>query len=234
MKATVTCLSLLIVASTGLALPAIARPVGGFGRPDFNRPIERPADFPDRPADLPNRPIDQPNWQRNDGNRPIINQPINSRPINSGNTIINNRPVNINNINARPAWVNRNWATARPWGGYGWYRGWNNPSWGWWGASAAAWGITTLTSAAIIGSSIDNAVSSNVTYIPVPNSTYTLYYGTVAPTNSSQVQFAFGYQGQTYQANADCQQGLLNGQPPNMPADAELMNAACQVAFSNF
>lgn len=231
MKKTLVWFGLVLITNTGLALPASARP-GGFERPNFNRPVERPADFPDRPANFPDRPVDVPN--RTIINQPINNRTINNRPINSGNTIINNRSVNINNINTRPAWANANWAAARPWGGYGWYGGWTNPPWGWWGASAAAWGVTTLTSAAIIGSSIDNAVSDDVTYIAVPNSTYTLYYGTVEPVNSSQVKFAYGYQGQTYQAVADCQQGLLNGQPPSTPADAELMNSACQVAFASF
>ncbi|AZB72764.1 hypothetical protein [Synechococcus elongatus] len=226
MKKTLVWFGLVLIANTGLALPASARPAG-FGRPDFDRPIERPADFPDRP-------IDQQNWQRDNFDRPVINQPINNRPIDSNNTIINNRPVNINNINTRPNWVNPNWGGSRPWGGYGWYGGWSNPPWGWWGANAALWGITSLTSAAIIGNSINNAISNDVTYVSVPNSAYNLYYGTVLPLDNSQVQFAFGYQGQTYQALADCQQGWLNGQPPNTPADAELMNAACQVAFSNF
>lgn len=240
MKTALACFGLALIINTGLALPSQARPAG-WSRPDFSRPVDRPADFPDRPVEQPNwqrdnfdRPVDQPNWQRDNFDRPVINQPIYNRPINSGNVVINNRPININNVNTRPAWANTNWVAARPWGGYGWYGGWSNPPWGWWGANAAVWGVTTLTSAAIIGSSIDNAVSSNVTYVAVPNSAYTLYYGTVAPINSSQVKFAFGYQGKTYQAVADCQQGFLNGQPPSTPADAELMNSACQVAFASF
>ncbi|ABB56559.1 hypothetical protein PCC6311_0544 [Synechococcus elongatus PCC 6311] len=222
--------------------PNVSRPVTTPNRPNITRPINtpnRPVNVPSRPITTPNRPINNPNRPINTPNRPIINQPINNRPIinrpiGSGNTIINNRPININNINTRPNWVNRNWAASRPWGGYGWYGSWANPPWGWWTANTAIWGITSLASAAIISSSIDNAVSTNVVYIPVPNSSYELYYGTIAPTSSSVTTFAFGYEGQTYQAVADCQQGLLNGQPPTTAAEAELLNAACQVAFASF
>lgn len=267
-------LGLLLLLSSNLSSPAIARPVrGGGSRPNVSRPVTRPVpsrpnvsrpvtspsrpnvsrpvttpnrpnvtrpiNTPNRPVNVPNRPITNPNRPINTPNRPIINQPINNRPIinrpiGSGNTIINNRPININNVNVRPNWVNPNWAVSRPWGGYGWYGGWANPPWGWWAASTAVWGITSLASAAIISSSINSAVSTNVVYIPVPNSSYELYYGTVQPTSSSAVEFAFGYQGQAYQAVADCQQGLLNGQPPSTAAEAELLNAACQVAFASF
>ena len=221
------------------------RPSSFPNRPDVSRPTrfpQRPVNVPSRPNTLPsrpniNRPATLPSRPINNrpiNNRPIINRPINNRPIGSGNTIINNRPVNINNINVRPNWVNRNWAVSRPWGGVGWYGGWVNPPWGWWTANTAIWGVTTLASAAIISSSINNAVNSNTVFIPVQNSTYELYYGTVQPLNNNQITFTFGYQGQTFQADADCRQGLLNGQVPTLIAEAELMNAACQVAFANF
>nr|WP_208677402.1 hypothetical protein [Synechococcus elongatus]QFZ92365.1 hypothetical protein EKO22_08380 [Synechococcus elongatus PCC 11802] len=226
--------------------PAPSRPVSRPSRPVNvpNRPVNtpsrpinvpnRPVNTPNRPINVPNRPINTPNRPINVPNRPINNRPVINRPIGSGNTIINNRPININNINTRPAWVNRNWAVSRPWGGYGWYGGWTSPPWGWWTANTAIWGITTLASAAIISSSVNNAISNNVVYIPVPNSSYQLYYGTINPINTSQVEFAFGYQDQTFQVNADCEQGLLNGQPPSTAEEAELLNAACQIAFASF
>jgi len=39
--------------------------------------------------------------------------------------------------------------------------------------------------------------------------------------------------GSTYQLTADCNAGLLNGVDPTSAAEAQLLNAACQVAFGN-
>jgi hypothetical protein len=33
--------------------------------------------------------------------------------------------------------------------------------------------------------------------------------------------------------NANCRQGTLNGRDPNTAAEAELLNAACQVAYGS-
>ena len=143
-----------------------------------------------------------------------------------------NRTVNINNVNLRPGWARPGWGYARPWN-YGWYGGWANPTWGWWGARAAVWGIGTLASAAIINNAVDNAINSQQTMIVVPNSNYQLLYGTVQPIGSTGVQFDVTVDGSTYQLTADCQSGLLNGVQPASAAQAELLNAACQVAFGN-
>ena len=143
-----------------------------------------------------------------------------------------NRTVNINDVNLRPGWARPGWGNARPWN-YGWYGGWANPTWGWWGARAAAWGIGTLASAAIINNAVDNAINSQQTMIVVPNSNYQLLFGTVQPIGSTGVQFDVTVDGSTYQLTADCQSGLLNGVQPASAAEAELLNAACQVAFGN-
>jgi hypothetical protein len=47
----------------------------------------------------------------------------------------------------------------------------------------------------------------------------------------SGVSFAVNNGYGTYQMEADCQQGLLNGGVPTTPAEAQLINAACQVTF---
>jgi hypothetical protein len=143
-----------------------------------------------------------------------------------------NRTVNINNANLRPGWARPGWGYARPWN-YGWYGGWANPTWGWWGARAAVWGIGSLASAAIINNAVDDAINSQQTMIVVPNSNYQLLYGTVQPIGSTGVQFDVSVDGSTYQLTADCQSGLLNGTQPASAAEAELLNAACQVAFGN-
>jgi hypothetical protein len=156
---------------------------------------------------------------------------------NLGNRSVNidrdwNREVNIGNINLNPGWARPGWGVARPWN-WGWYGGWNTPTWGWWGASAAAWGIGTLASAAIINDAVNNAVSQNVTYITVPNTGYELQYGTIQPYGNYSVSFVVTANGTSYQITADCNAGAINGRQPSSAQEAELLNAACQVAYGN-
>lgn len=141
-----------------------------------------------------------------------------------------NREVNFNNVNVRPGWARPGWGVARPWN-YGWYGGWSTPTWGWWGARAAAWGVGTLATAAIINNAVDAAISDNQTYIVVPSTDYQLLYGSVQPSSSSAVTFAVTADGNTYQLSADCNSGLLDGREPQSAEEAQLLNAACQVAF---
>ncbi|KEF41255.1 MAG: hypothetical protein ER33_12510 [Cyanobium sp. CACIAM 14] len=141
-----------------------------------------------------------------------------------------NRNVNVNALVTRPGWARPGWGVARPWN-HGWYGGWASPPWGWWGARAAAWGVGTLATAAIINSAVDAAVNSDQTTIVVPNTSYELLYGTVQPSGASAISFAVSADGSTYQLSADCGSGLLNGQEPQTAEEAELLNAACQVAF---
>lgn len=142
------------------------------------------------------------------------------------------RNVNIGDVDIHPGWARPGWGVARPWN-WGWYGGWNNPPWGWWGARAAVWGIGTLATASVINSAVDAAINDQVSYIVVPNSSYQLLYGSVAPTGSASVSFAVTADGSTYQLTADCQSGTINGQDPATAAEAELLNAACQVAYGN-
>jgi len=129
----------------------------------------------------------------------------------------------------RPNWVNRNWANNRPWR-YGWYGGnsWNN--WGWYPARAAAWGLGSLATFALIDSLVDSAVNNQTSYIVVPNSDYSLYYGSVV-ANGQQVSFEADDGSSNVTFNADCRSGTLNGVPPQNADEAQLLNAACQVAF---
>jgi hypothetical protein len=129
-----------------------------------------------------------------------------------------------------PGWARPGWGYARPWN-YGWYdSGYRSSNWGW---NAAAFGLTTLTTAAIINSAVDNAVSNQTSYVVVPNSDYRLLYGTVEPINDQSVRFAVeAGSGETY-FDADCNRGTLNGRNPTSASEAELLNAACQVAFGS-
>jgi len=129
----------------------------------------------------------------------------------------------------RPNWVNNNWANNRPWR-YGWYGGntWNN--WGWWPGRAAAWGLGSLATFAVIDSLVDSAVSDQNSYIVVPDSEYSLYYSSVV-ANGEQVRFQASDGSSTMNFSADCRAGTLNGEPPQNGDEAQLLNAACQVAF---
>jgi hypothetical protein len=131
-----------------------------------------------------------------------------------------------------PGWARPGWGSARPWG-WGWYGGWSNPPWGWWAASTAVWGITTLATAAIINDAVNDAVSSQVSYIVVPNSSYQLLYGTVAPIGTQGVSFEVVSGDTAVKMSADCNLGTLNGRNPSGAAEAELLNAACQVAYGS-
>lgn len=206
--------------------PAVNRP--GLGRPD--RPVLRPT--PSWPngnhplAPLPNRP----GW--NGPIAPLPNRPAWNRPgWNRPNWVLN-RPVNINTINVRPSWWGPGWAGARPWR-YGWYSGIPS-SWGWWPGSSLAWGVTSLASAAIIAAAINNAVRDNNSAIDVTDSPYQLLFGSVSPEGEAGVSFRFLLGGEAYEASADCQRGWLNGRAPENPEEAQLIHAACQVAYANF
>jgi hypothetical protein len=125
--------------------------------------------------------------------------------------------------------VNNNWAYNRPWR-YGWYGGsaWN--SWGWWPGRAAAWGVASLATFAVIDSLVDAAVSNQTSYIVVPNSDYSLYYSSLS-ASGNDVRFEADNGSATMGYSANCRDGTLNGAPPQDAAEAQLLNAACQVAF---
>ena len=224
-----------------------SRPSGGWSNrlgSDHARPsLDRPATPRDGNRTI-NRDGDR-NLNRDlsrDVNRDLdrnVNRDINrdfNRNVNrNGNRDISrdwNRKVNINDVNLHPGWARPGWGLARPWN-YGWYGGWSTPNWGWWGARAAAWGIGSLATAAIINDAVNDAIDDQVSYIEVPNSDYQLLYGTVTPVGSSSVSFDVTANGSTYQLTADCNAGTLNGRDPGSPAEAELLNAACQVAFGS-
>jgi hypothetical protein len=140
--------------------------------------------------------------------------------------------VNINNVNVRPGWARPGWGVARPWT-TGWYGCWGSPPWGWWGARAAVWGIGSLATAAAINNAVNASIAAQTTYIVVPESDFQLLYGSVQPSGNSTINFAVSANGSTYQLTADCNAGLLNGVDPASAAEAQLLNAACQVAFGN-
>jgi len=121
------------------------------------------------------------------------------------------------------------WYNNRPWG-YGWYGGsyWNN--WGWYPGQAAVWGLAGMATFSVINSLVNSAQSQQVSYIVVPSSSYSLYYPSVT-ASGDVVTFEADNGYDTVRYSANCKQGTLNGGAPRNADEAQLLNAACQVAF---
>ncbi|MEB3260853.1 MAG: hypothetical protein VKP63_09540 [Cyanobacteriota bacterium] len=232
------------------------RPSGGFssgdrfnrvGNPSIRQPVSRPADRAARPArpevgQRPSQPLQRPEGgarpadRRAEPGERTLNLDRGDRTLNLDRSIQVdrdwNRQVNIGDINLRPGWARPGWGVARPWN-WGWYGGWSRPPWGWWGARAAAWGIGTLATAAVVNAAVNEAVANDATTIVVPNSAYLLQFGTVQPAGNGSVTFVVTADGTSWQLTADCNAGTLNTREPSSSQEAELLNAACQVAYGD-
>ena len=115
----------------------------------------------------------------------------------------------------------------------GWYNNSSYRSWGWWGSRSAAWDYGALAAGALIGAAIASAQRSQVQTIVVPDSSYQLYYRSVQAETENGIRFLVKRDGVTYQMDADCHDGEFNGYAPNNLAEAQLLNAACQVAYGS-
>ena len=122
-----------------------------------------------------------------------------------------------------------NWYNNRPWNS-GWYGGSYYNNWGWYPGRAAAWGVASMATFGVINSLVNTAQSNEVSYIVVPDSEYSLYYPSVTATGDT-VTFEADDGDSTARFYADCRQGTINGGTPNNGNEAQLLNAACQVAF---
>ena len=121
------------------------------------------------------------------------------------------------------------WSNNRPWNN-GWYGGSYYNNWRWYPGQAAAWGLAGMATFGTINSLVNSAQSSQVSYIEVPNSDYSLYYPSVTATGDV-VSFEADNGYDTARFNANCRNGTLNGGAPLNANEAQLLNAACQVAF---
>ncbi len=121
------------------------------------------------------------------------------------------------------------WSNNRPWNN-GWYGGSYYNNWRWYPGQAAAWGLAGMATFGTINSLVNSAQSSQVSYIEVPNSDYSLYYPSVTATGDV-VSFEADNGYDTVRFNANCRDGTLNGGAPLNANEAQLLNAACQVAF---
>jgi len=134
-------------------------------------------------------------------------------------------------------WNNGGYWGNRPWG-YGWYN-WSPNSWGWWGGNSSGWGLAGLAAGAVITDLVDQAANQQSPVIDVPDSNYQLNYGSVDSVGSSGANFSYAVAPPPgspigmapIKGAANCQEGLLDGQIPSTAAQAQLLNAACQVAF---
>ena len=82
----------------------------------------------------------------------------------------------------------------------------------------------------VINSLVNSAQSNQVSYIVVPSSSYSLYYPSVT-ASGDVVTFEADNGYDTVRYSANCKQGTLNGGTPRNADEAQLLNAACQVAF---
>jgi len=118
-----------------------------------------------------------------------------------------------------PGWNNGGYWAARPW------------SYGWYGATPAAWAVTAgVASAAAITAAVNASAAASSTVIVVPSTPYQLNYATVVGLPNSQVRFSYLSGGLWLSATGDCQLGLVNGMAAT-GVSAQLLQAACTVAY---
>lgn len=175
----------------------------------------------------------RPHWGGDNFDQRNVNVD-NQRNININNQHINvdqnfyNRPYN----GWHPNWANGGYWAHRPWNA-GWYH-WAPTTWGWWGGSAAAWGLAGLATGVAITELVNSAAAQQSPVIVVPESNYQLNYGSVEAVGTQGASFSYTVSGGAdLQGAVNCRQGLLNGQVPQTAANAQLVNAVCQVAFGS-
>jgi hypothetical protein len=93
------------------------------------------------------------------------------------------------------------------------------PTLGWWGVRSAAWGLRSLATAAVINNAVNDAIAASQVF------------NSVQPSGDQVVYFVVSDGVESRQISADCSSGTLGGQEPSDASEAQLLNAACQVAF---
>jgi len=150
---------------------------------------------------------------------------------------LQNNFYNRNDEGWSPQWRNGDYWGNRPWG-YGWYS-WSPNSWGWWGGNSVGWGLAGLATGAVITDLVDQAANQQSSMIEVPDSNYQLNHGSMDSLGSSGANFSYavmnpsgaGSTSGPIKGAANCEEGLLDGHIPSTAAQAQLLNAACQVAY---
>lgn len=97
--------------------------------------------------------------------------------------------------------------------------------------------------AALVGA-LQDQFSSSAHSLPVPDSTYLSYAVpnsdfeifplSIRPIRKRVIEFQFAYEEEGYLASANCELGMLNDEVPSSLESAELLHAACSLAFGRF
>lgn len=124
-----------------------------------------------------------------------------------------------------PGWAGGGYWAARPWP-YGWYGA--RPL-AWWGTAAV---VSSAATSAAVATAVDAAVAQQSVWIAVPQTALQLNYASVMAAGSSGVRFSYLSGGLSLSAAGDCSSGVLNGAPA-LGAMAQLLHAACQVAYGS-
>ena len=120
-----------------------------------------------------------------------------------------------------PGWAGGGYWAARPWTS------------GWYGVRPLGWGVAGLATGAVIADAVNSAADQQSTVFVVPQTSYQLNYATVLAAPPSGVRFSYGANGVLQTAQGDCQGGQLNGLPASSVEAAQLLNAACVVAYGS-
>ncbi|MEB3207611.1 MAG: hypothetical protein VKK63_01700 [Synechococcus sp.] len=89
-----------------------------------------------------------------------------------------------------------------------------------------------MASAAAITNSVNAAAAQQSTVIVVPQTGLQLNYASVKAIDPDSVSFTWTNGALSQAASGNCRQGILNGAPATA-ANANLLNAACVVAYGN-
>lgn len=120
-----------------------------------------------------------------------------------------------------PGWAGGGYWGARPW------------TTGWYGAAPLAWwGTAAVVGTAAVTSAVNAAAAQQTVWIVVPQTGLQLNYASVTAVGNGGVSFTYQSNGLSQGASGDCRGGLLNGVPAAGDG-AQLLNAACQVAYGS-
>ncbi|MEB3166675.1 MAG: hypothetical protein VKO65_08395, partial [Cyanobacteriota bacterium] len=91
----------------------------------------------------------------------------------------------------------------------------------------------SLATAVVINAAVDQAIAASHTTIVVPDAGYSLVINSIEPSGEATVRFVALSGDAPFEATADCRSGSLNRREPASAAQAQLINAACQVAYGS-
>lgn len=106
--------------------------------------------------------------------------------------------------------------------------GWHHNNWGWYPNRRAQWGLAGLAAGAVITSAIQNSRAENSPTIIVPETNRNLDYNIDSSMpQPTRVNFTYYVDGMRVNAQANCMEGLINGNEPRSAEDVHTLNAVC-------